>query len=372
MVFTNASIFRPDGSFRRGSFAVEDGRVARIWDGTAEQADVDLNGKCVIPGLVDIHTHGNSGYDFSDGEGLETMMRWYAANGVTSVTPASMTLPVEKLERAYEKASAFAGRRPKGCARLIGINMEGPFFSYGKRGAQNPDYLRKPDYETVLRLQKAAGGLLKIVCVAPELEGALDFIEKAAGEYTVSIAHTEADYDVAREAIARGASHMTHLFNGMPGIRHRDPGPIGAASENEAVYAELICDGRHVSPSAVRMAYKLFPGRVCIISDSLACCGLPDGRYESGGLPVTLKDDLCRLDDGTIAGSVCNAYSGMRNCVKFGISREEAILSATVNPARQAKCADRVGSIEPGKLADFVVCEEDLTRIAVYIGGIKL
>ncbi len=372
MIYTNAIIFRPDGRFRRGSFAVEDGRFVRVWDETSERADADLNGKCVIPGLVDIHTHGNSGFDFSDGEGLETMMRWYAANGVTSVTPASMTLPVEKLERAYEKASAFARRRPKGCARLIGINMEGPFFSYGKRGAQNPDYLRKPDYETVRRLQRAAGGLLKIVCVAPELEGAPDFIEKAAGEFTVSIAHTEADYNAAREAIERGASQLTHLFNAMPGIHHRSPGPIGAASESGGVYAELICDGMHVSPSAVRMAFKLFPGRICIISDSLSCCGLPDGRYESGGLPVTLKDEICRLDDGTIAGSVCSAYSSMRNCVKFGIPREEAILSATINPARQAKCADRVGSIEAGKLADFVVCEEDLTRIDVYLSGKKI
>lgn len=372
MIFTNASVFRPNGTFRKGSFSVENGCFARIWDETAEHADVDLEGKCVIPGLIDIHSHGNSGYDFSNGEGLEAMMRYYASHGITSVTPASMTLAVETLEHAYGEAYTFSKHRPDGCARLIGINMEGPFFSYNKRGAQNPDFLLNPDYDTVLRLQEAAGGLLKIVCVAPELEGALDFIEKAAGEFTISIAHTETPYDIAREAFARGACHMTHLFNAMPGIHHRNPGPIGAGSENDSVYAELICDGMHVSPSSIRMAYKLFPGRICIISDSLSCCGLPDGQYESGGMAVFLKDDLCRLADGTIAGSVCNAYSGMLNCVRFGIPREEAILSATINPARQAKCADLVGSIEEGKLADFVVCEEDLTLKAVYMSGRKI
>ena len=374
MLYSNANIFRPDGTFRRGSFTVENGRFGEITDSLTERADVDLQGLCVIPGLIDIHTHGNSGFDFSEAEegSMEAMTRYWASCGVTSVTPASMTVSLAMLEKAYRMADSFRGARPEYCARIQGVNMEGPFFSYNKRGAQNPAYLLKPDVNAVRRLNEASRGIIRLVDVAPELEGAMDFIEEISRECTVSIAHTEADYELAKEAIAHGATNLTHLFNAMPGIHHRNPGPVVAGSESDTVYAELICDGLHVAPAVVRMAFKLFPGRISIISDSLSCCGLPDGEYESGGLPVTLRDNLCRLHDGTIAGSVCNAYQGMLNCVKFGIPREEAILAATIHPAHQARCDGEIGSIETGKLADFVVCREDLSREAVYIGGKKI
>ena len=205
--------------------------------------------------------------------------------------------------------------------------------------------------------------------IAPELAGAVEFTRRAAQKCCVSVAHTDADYEEAAAVFDAGATHLTHLYNAMPGIHHRRPGPIGAASERESVIAELICDGHHVHPSAVRMAFRLFPGRICLISDALRCCGMPDGRYTLGGQDVFLEGGVARLADGTIAGSAANLYDCMRNAVAFGVAREQAILSATLVPAREIGREGEIGSIRSGALADFVVCGEDLARRAVYLGG---
>ena len=197
----------------------------------------------------------------------------------------------------------------------------------------------------------------------------MDFAAQAAKLCTVSIAHTDCSYEDAASVFAAGARHLTHLYNAMPGIHHRKPGPIGAASEREDVIAELICDGQHVHPSAVRMAFRLFPGRICLISDALRCCGMPDGQYTLGGQDVWLENNLARLADGTIAGSATNLYLCMQKAISFGIPMEKAIRSATIIPARQIGREAEIGSIEPGKLADFVVCAPDLTPKAVYLGG---
>ena len=165
---------------------------------------------------------------------------------------------------------------------------------------------------------------------------------------------------------------MTHLYNAMPGIHHRRPGPIGAASERESVTAELICDGHHVHPSAVRMAFRLFPNRVCLISDALRCCGMPDGRYTLGGQDVFLSGGVARLSDGTIAGSAANLYDCMRNAAAFGVPVEQAVLAATAIPAREIGRAGETGSIADGLPADFVVCDDTLARQAVYLGGERL
>ena len=373
MLFKNAHIFT-EGSFRFGAFRVEDGRFTQILDTVPGEEGVDLEGLLVIPGLVDIHNHGNSGADFSDGdyEGVKAMAKYLASCGVTSFAPASMTLPYETLDAAFRVAARFHRDAPAGHARLMGIQMEGPFFSYAKKGAQNGAYLKDPDFAAFDALYQASEGLVRIVDVAAELPGAVEFTEKAAGLCTVSIAHSDTGYDDAKAVFAAGATHLTHLFNAMPGIHHRKPGPIGAGSENTAVYAELICDGQHVHESAVRMAFKLFPGRVCLVSDALRCAGMPDGQYELGGQDVFLSGGIARLADGTIAGSASNLYDCMRNAVSFGISPEEAILSATANPARQIGRAHEIGAIAAGLLADFVVCGRDLTPVAVYIGGEKL
>lgn len=374
MLYKNAFIFSPEGRFIHGSFRVEDGRFTEILDCVPDEDGLDLGSGFVIPGLIDVHNHGNSGADFSDGDsgGLELIARYLAANGVTSFAPASMTLPYEVLEKAYATAAALHAKRPEGCSRLMGINMEGPFFSMKKKGAQNAEYFRLPDFEAFKRLYDGCGGLIRIADVAPELDGAEAFIREASLFCTVSIAHTDASYEQARAGFEAGARHLTHLFNAMPSIHHRNPGVIGAAAERDDIVAELICDGLHVHPSIVRMAFKLFPGRICLISDALRCCGMPDGAYSLGGQDIWLHSGVARLADGTIAGSATSLYGCMLKAVAFGIPKEEAILSATLIPAREIGCDALTGSIEAGKYADFVVCGEQLERREVYIGGTRV
>ena len=369
MQYCNAEIFTPDG-FVYGGFRVEGGVFAEIIPGLARGGE-DLAGAKVIPGLVDIHVHGACGADFSDGdpEGLRWMAAYLASHGITSFAPASMTLPYDALAGAFAAARDLHDEQPFGCARLEGIHMEGPFLSENKRGAQNREWLRAPDFNAFLSLYEGCGGLIRIADVAPELPGAAEFTAKASKLCTVSVSHTDADYGQAAAVFEAGACHLTHLFNAMPPIHHRAPGVIGAASEREHVTAELICDGLHVHPSAVRMAFRLFPGRICLISDALRCCGMPDGQYELGGQAVFLKDRVARLKDGTIAGSASNLFSCLKNAVSFGIREEEAILAATLIPARRIGADARIGSIEPGKRADFVVCDEKLAIRQVYMGG---
>ena len=254
----------------------------------------------------------------------------------------------------------------------MGIQMEGPFLSREKRGSQNPAYLRLPDWDRFLRLYDAAEGLLRIVGVAPELPGAVEFTRRASEKCRVSVAHTAAGYDQAAAVFDAGATHLTHLFNALSGIHHRHPGPIGAASERENVTAELICDGIHVHPSAVRMAFRLFPGRICLISDALRCCGMADGSYSLGGQEILLSGGVARLTGGAIAGSAADLYQCMRRAVSFGIPREQAVWAATVLPARVIGRESETGAIADGRAADFVICGGELEPEAVYLGGKRL
>lgn len=372
MRYKNGWIFA-DGRFVRGGFSVENGRFAHVLEDVPGPAE-DLDGALVIPGLVDIHVHGCAGADFSDGDyaGLVRMARYLARRGVTSFAPASMTLPYDALDKAFHAAARLRREGLADGARLMGIQMEGPFLSREKRGSQNPAYLRLPDWDRFLRLYDAAEGLLRIVDVAPELPGAVEFTRRASEKCRVSVAHTAAGYDQAAAVFDAGATHLTHLFNAMSGIHHRHPGPIGAASERENVTAELICDGIHVHPSAVRMAFRLFPGRICLISDALRCCGMADGSYSLGGQEILLSGGVARLTGGAIAGSAADLYQCMRRAVSFGIPREQAVWAATALPARVIGRESETGAIADGRAADFVICGGELEPEAVYLGGKRL
>ncbi len=373
MFYTNARIFASDFQFHTGAFEVKDGVFGEVLPENVPADAIDLQGATVIPGLIEVHSHGNSGADFSDGdyEGLKAMARYFAQCGVTSFAPASMTLPYDVLEKAFATAKQLVEEKPEGLSVLRGIQMEGPYFSYKKRGAQNADYLKEPDFEGFKKLYDGCGGLVTIVDVAPELPGAAEFVAKAKDLCTVSIAHTDSDYDHAKAAIDAGVTHLTHLYNAMPGIHHRTPGVIPAAVENPNVQAELICDGYHIHPASVRLAFTMFKNRMVLVSDSGRCAGQPEGyQFDLGGQMAELKGGVAKLvGTETIACSASNLWTCLNNVLAWGIPEEEAVRAATWNPAKAIGAHNVVGSIETGKVADFIITNADYSEKRVFLAG---
>lgn len=370
MIIKNIKVFRENGVFEDGELYV-DGEVIAADGLTKDLGEViDGEGCYAIPGLTDVHFHGCVGRDFCEGEtdAIEAIAAHQAACGITTICPATLTLSEEKLTKIAVCAQNYESSKG---AILCGINMEGPFICKAKKGAQNEAYIHKPDAEMFRRLQKASGGLFKLVDMAPEIDGAMAFIDEVRDEVTVSVAHTMADYETAKAAFERGARHVTHLYNAMPPLNHREPGVIGAACENDNVYVELICDGIHIHPSTVRATFKMFgDDRIVMISDSLEASGMPDGDYTLGGLKITLKGKKITLEDGTIAGSATNLMGCVRTAVKeMGIPLESAVKCAAVNPAKAIGIYDQYGSLTPGKTANIVLLDEDLNVKAVYIKG---
>ena len=339
MQFSNLKIYQPDGTFRTGSLAVADDRILAA----GETGDaVDMDGLYAIPGLVDLHFHGCMGRDFCDGtaEAISTLAAYQAQNGVAAICPATMTYPEEKLTQIAQAAAAWSAQPHE--AALVGINMEGPFISEKKKGAQNGAYLHAPDAAMFRRVQAQANGLFKLCDLAPELPGAMQTIEELSGEVRISLAHTEADYDTACEAFRRGARQVTHLYNAMPPFSHRAPGVIGAAFDSENVAVELIADGVHIHPSVVRAVFTLFGGRVILISDSMMATGLEDAT---------------------------NLMDCVRSAVRMGIPLGQAVQAASTNPARALGIEHDYGSLEAGKLANVVLLDDELNIHTILLRG---
>lgn len=369
MRITNAKVF-VDGAFINGGIEF-DTKITAVGAGVGE-GGMDAQGCYVIPGLIDIHTHAAVGEDASDGsaEGMPVMSRYYAKDGVTSWCPTTMTLKEPVLEKAMKVIKGFV--RPENGAKVAGVNLEGPFLCYAKRGAQAAENLHVPDADMFYRLNEASGNIVRLVTVAPEEPGAIDFIREVSKVCTVSIGHTTANYETAMAAYNAGASHATHLFNAMPSLLHREPGVIGAASDAGAT-VELISDGLHVHPSVVRLTHRLFGDKLVLISDSLRCAGMPDGNYTLGGQPITMKNGKATLSGtDTLAGSSIHLMDGLRRAVSFGVPLEAAVTAATLTPAKAIKMQDTIGSLAVGKYADFVILDSNLNKKAVYIDGKRI
>ena len=374
MIVRNAKVFTDGCRFVEKDLVIRDGRIVF---GAAPRADdeiVDAGGAYALPGLVDIHFHGAVGHDFCDADeaGLQAIADFEASKGVLAICPATMTFNEEILNGIMDVAAAHKNGRG---ADLVGINMEGPYISPSKVGAQNPKYVMGADAGMFRRLQARSGGLIKLVDVAPEEPGNLDFIRACHDEARISIAHTCADYDTAKAAFAAGASHMTHLYNAMPGITHRAPGPIIAALE-EGAEVELITDGIHIHPAMVRFTFNTFgDDHVILIADSMMACGLPDGQYSLGGQAVTVKGALATLTEhpGTIAGSATCLYDCMRHAVlDMGVPLASAVRAATLNPARSIGIDADYGSLEPGRWGNVVLADEQLNIQKVIQKGVVL
>lgn len=364
-------------AFDGAGFACRDVFIdgSRFAEAAGDGERLDAAGCYVIPGLIDLHFHGSAGADISDGDldGLHRMGAYEASRGVTAMCPATMTLPEDVLTGAARAAAAYEPAADE--SALVGINMEGPYISPSKVGAQNPDYVRAADAEEFRRLQEAAGGLFKLVDVAPEEPGADAFIEALGGEVRISIAHTSTDYDTAAHAFELGARHLTHLYNAMPGMHHRTPGPIPAAVERDDVTAEIIADGVHIHPSMVRLAFTMFgDDRMILISDTLRAAGLADGVYDLGGQDVTVHGPVATIANGALAGSVSDLMRCLTVAVReMGIPLESAVKAATVNPARALGIDGERGSLEPGKIADAVVLDAETLDIrAVVLRGARI
>ena len=361
-------------------FDLRQGFVARdlcIAEGTiVPQAEKSVNvaGCYLIPGLTDLHFHGCVGEDFSDAtpDGLQKMADYELSRGVTQICPAGMTLGEDQLTRICQNAAAHRAKNPGG-AELVGLHLEGPFLCKAKKGAQNEAFLHDPDPAMLHRLQQAAQGMVKLVTLAAEQPGALEFIRSAQEDgITVSLGHTTADYDTACAAYEAGARQATHLFNAMPPFTHRAPGVVGAAFDHPQVKVELISDGVHIHPSVVRAVFQLFgAGRVILISDSLRATGMPDGRYPFGGQEIEVHGNRATMadDPNTLAGSVSDLMACMRSAVSFGIPLHDAVRAAAVNPAQVLGVFDRLGSLDVGKTANLAILDQNLNLKDVFFRG---
>ena len=398
MIIKNVQVYTEEQKFVPGEIVVRGDRIAEVHTAVEkettgaeclekkvsenecpedEEIVVDGEGAYAIPGLIDLHFHGCVGADVCDGtpEALKKIAQYEASIGVTAIAPATMTLPVEELEQILRNAAAYKKTQKTGGfeADLLGLNMEGPFISPVKKGAQDEKNIVTCNVEIAKRFLKASEGLVKFIGIAPEESSeAVAFIKEMKDSVDISLAHTNADYDTAMAAFAAGANHAVHLYNAMPAFTHRAPGVIGAVADSKHVMAEIICDNVHIHPAVVRATFAMMGAdRMILISDSMRATGMPDGTYTLGGLDVNVNGNRATLvDGGALAGSVTNLMDCMRTVVKvMEIPLETAVACATANPARSLGVYDAYGSISEGKKADIVLLDEDLALKMVIKDG---
>lgn len=381
MIIKNIKRYTEDNTFVDGEIYTREDLFVQESEADSEEV-IDGHGYYAIPGLIDLHFHGCMGYDICDGikEDLREIAKYEASVGVTAICPATMTLPVDELNDILAVAANYKKEQEQEKkadeADFLGINMEGPFISPAKKGAQDERNILSCDVDIAKGFLKASDGLVKFIGVAPEeSENAISFIEEMKDKVNISLAHTNAKFDIANKALKAGANHAVHLYNAMPAFTHREPGVVGAVCDNKHVNAELICDGVHIHPSAVRTTFSMLgKDRIVLISDSMRATGMPDGNYTLGGLDVKVQGNKATLvSDGALAGSVTNLMECMKTAVKkMNIPLEDAVQCATKNPARCLNVYDKYGSITAGKKANFVLLDKELNVKAIIKDGKKI
>ena len=387
LVFRHADIYTPDGVVKDGTLTVSQGKIAGIYpsgqapDIPPDAEVVDAAGLSLVPGFFDVHVHGGDGVDFTSGGegGLEKICRYHASHGTTALLATTMTQSREQLTRAVKEAVKLIDAPVDG-ARVWGIHLEGPFLNPVRTGAQNPQYLRHPDLDELRGYCELSGNRVRLITIAPEMPGAEQVIRWAAEQgITVSVGHSDATWQQMTDAISWGARHITHLFNGMRPLHHREPGVAGTALTRDELTVELICDGIHVHRELIPWVMRIKPrDKVVCITDCMHAAGMPPGDYVFGGLPVRMKDGQVRLlaEDGTLgslAGSTLNMHQALLNCLEFtGLSLAELLPYFTINPAAEAGADHVKGSLEIGKDADLVLLDEQIQIHSTYVEGVRV
>ncbi|MBR6798268.1 MAG: N-acetylglucosamine-6-phosphate deacetylase [Opitutales bacterium] len=370
----NAHIISPGVDIAGGSVLVEDGKFTQVLGAgvpvPAADEVIDAGGQMLMPGFIDIHSHGAGGADTCDGtvEALHKIVDCKVKEGVTSWLPTTLTLGYDTLEKVMNAVAEY--RKAPRSVKVPGVHLEGPFVNPKMCGAQNPDFLKNPDYEIVEKLNKIAPVL--VITMAPELDGALDFIAKATAlGVRCSAGHSAATYAQFKAAKAAGLAHLTHFCNQMSPLHHREIGLVGSGFLDSTIKAEMICDKVHLCPDMLATAFKVMtPERIMMITDSLACSGLPDGPSQLGGLPIMVKNGEARLMSGNLAGSTLNYSLGIRNIREItGLPLSEIVKATAWNQAQSLGLYD-VGKIAPGYAADFVLLGDDYLVTKTFVDGV--
>jgi len=387
IILRNAEYLAPSGEFIKGDIFIKGERIysLRLRDGNDKEdiqesclagaEIIDLEGKKVVPGFIDMHTHGAVGYDVAvaSAEEIYEIAKYQAQNGTTTFMPTTVTDDINSTKRALEEIRKASNMKGEG-ATIAGAHIEGPYINVEKKGAHAAEWIKIPSKAEYDNFREILGPLKTHITVAPEVKGGLDFIKYVRQNGgTVGIGHTNGDYDITMKAIEAGANIFTHLFNAMRGLAHREPGVVGAALSSD-IPVELICDGIHVHPAIVKVVVRARGAEgVVLVTDSMQAAGLGDGEYEFAGSKIYVKDGRACQKDGTLVGSILCMFNAVRNMVNFaGVSLQDAVKMASLNPAKVLGIDDEVGTIEEGKRADLVVLNDDMQIDRVFCRGIQV